>query len=333
MNMSGESILISVALPVYNGANYVREALDSVLAQEFPHFELVVSDNCSTDETPEILEAYAKSDNRIRVSRADTFLPQADNVNRVVELCSGTWVKLLCHDDRMYPECLRELHEAICSPCAKSVGLIGHGGDWLFANGYCYRPVVKKDVQPRFWKGPEFIGKLLNSTTDVGVPSLTTAMVRKEAWNASGRFDRRFVHFDVFLWIHLLMKRDYLFIPSLLTTTRIHGEQVAVSARKSLRSINDFRLFYREFLSEFGSELSLSALGRTKVSLRPLGAAGTTVAIEFLKGNVARAVSLFCKMPLLWWPLLPAFIVRNFRKEHRKIIPLRPYVPVHLIYP
>src|SRR2546430_1623778 len=107
--------LISVALPVYNGAVYLREALESILAQEFTDFELVVSENCSTDETPEILAEYARQDCRIRVSRSDTFLRQAENVNRAVELCAAPWVKLFCHDDLMSPTCLGSLYGAIRS--------------------------------------------------------------------------------------------------------------------------------------------------------------------------------------------------------------------------
>src|SRR5437762_2438372 len=96
---SNQPAKISVALPVYNGASYLRDAVDSILNQDYEDFELVVSDNCSTDETPQILADYARRDKRVRVSRTKTLIPQAANVNRAIELCHTTWVKLFCHDD------------------------------------------------------------------------------------------------------------------------------------------------------------------------------------------------------------------------------------------
>src|SRR5206468_10701299 len=100
---SNQPVKISVALPVYNGASYLRDAVDSILIQDYEDFELVVSDNCSTDETPQILADYAHRHKRVRVSRTESLLPQAANVNRAIGLCDAPWVKLFCHDDIMVP--------------------------------------------------------------------------------------------------------------------------------------------------------------------------------------------------------------------------------------
>src|SRR5690349_1241524 len=97
---------ISVALPVYNGADYLDEALETILAQDMADFELMISDNASTDATPDILAAYASKDRRVHVCRAETLLPQADNVNRAIGLCTSEWVMLFCHDDMMQSHCL-----------------------------------------------------------------------------------------------------------------------------------------------------------------------------------------------------------------------------------
>ena len=70
MEPSSISPIISVVLPVYNGQNYIREAIESILAQTYANFELVISDNASTDETQVICEEYAKMDPRIRYFRS-----------------------------------------------------------------------------------------------------------------------------------------------------------------------------------------------------------------------------------------------------------------------
>ncbi len=60
---------VSIGMPVYNGAPFLAETLDSWLAQDMGDFELIVSDNASTDDTPRILEEYSRRDERLRIQR------------------------------------------------------------------------------------------------------------------------------------------------------------------------------------------------------------------------------------------------------------------------
>ena len=78
--------LVSVGLPVYNGEKYLAETLDSLLAQTLNDFEIVISDNASTDRTPEICRSYQEKDHRVRYSRNDQNIGAALNFNRAVEL-------------------------------------------------------------------------------------------------------------------------------------------------------------------------------------------------------------------------------------------------------
>ncbi|UBF27329.1 glycosyltransferase [Kovacikia minuta CCNUW1] len=104
--MSDRLPRVSVGLAVYNGENYIREAIDSILAQTFEDFELIISDNASTDKTQEICLEYAARDQRIRYDRADRNRGAAWNQNRVFELSTGTYYKLAAHDDVIAPDYL-----------------------------------------------------------------------------------------------------------------------------------------------------------------------------------------------------------------------------------
>lgn len=104
--MSKDKPRVSIGLPVFNGEHYLAEALDSVLAQTYSDFELIISDNASTDRTPEIGEAYAAKDQRIRYYRNEKNLGAARNYNRVFELSSGEYFKWAAHDDVLGPEFL-----------------------------------------------------------------------------------------------------------------------------------------------------------------------------------------------------------------------------------
>jgi glycosyltransferase involved in cell wall biosynthesis len=100
-------------MPVYNGDRFLREALDSVLAQTFEDFELIISDNASTDRTQEICQAYAAQDQRIRYYRNEENLGAAWNYNRVFELSTGEYFKWAAHDDLCMPEYLERCVEVL----------------------------------------------------------------------------------------------------------------------------------------------------------------------------------------------------------------------------
>jgi glycosyltransferase involved in cell wall biosynthesis len=99
---------VSIGMPVYNGERYLLETLDSLLAQTFKDFELIISDNGSTDRTEQICRSYAARDGRIRYYRGETNRGAAWNHNRVFALSSGEYFKWQAHDDLCHPKFLEE---------------------------------------------------------------------------------------------------------------------------------------------------------------------------------------------------------------------------------
>jgi glycosyltransferase involved in cell wall biosynthesis len=83
--------LVSVGLFVHNGERFIQETLNSILNQTFTDFELIISDNASTDGTGEIAQAYAKSDDRIRYYRSEKNMGPGWNARRVYELATGKY--------------------------------------------------------------------------------------------------------------------------------------------------------------------------------------------------------------------------------------------------
>jgi glycosyltransferase involved in cell wall biosynthesis len=94
---------VSIGLPVYNGQQYLRHALDSLLTQTFGDFELIISDNASNDATPEIGREYAARDPRIRYVRHEVNRGAAWNFNYVFGLARGVCFKWHAHDDMLEP--------------------------------------------------------------------------------------------------------------------------------------------------------------------------------------------------------------------------------------
>jgi glycosyltransferase involved in cell wall biosynthesis len=97
--LADHSPRLSIGLPVYNGENFLSQALDSLLAQTFRDFEIIVSDNASTDRTPQIGQSYVRRDPRIRYMRNPRNLGAVPNWNRVFELSKAPLFKWAAHDD------------------------------------------------------------------------------------------------------------------------------------------------------------------------------------------------------------------------------------------
>lgn len=104
--MPDTSPRVSIGLPVWNGQKYIGEAIRSILSQSYTSFELLVSDNASTDRTLDIVRGYARQDARVRVLTSDQNRGAAWNFNRVVGEARGPLFKWAAHDDVLGPHFL-----------------------------------------------------------------------------------------------------------------------------------------------------------------------------------------------------------------------------------
>jgi glycosyltransferase involved in cell wall biosynthesis len=105
--------LLTIGLPVYNGERFLAKALDSYLAQSFTDFQIILSDNASTDRTEKIGRDYAASDKRIRYLRNARNMGAGWNFLRVYQLANGKYYKQAAHDDFCEPEFLAECINAL----------------------------------------------------------------------------------------------------------------------------------------------------------------------------------------------------------------------------
>lgn len=108
MSTSSEAPTVSIGLPVYNGARYLRQTLDSIVCQTFGDFELIISDNGSVDGSGEICREYASRDSRIRYYRNDENRGASWNYKRVFELARGKYFRWAPADDCFAPESVQE---------------------------------------------------------------------------------------------------------------------------------------------------------------------------------------------------------------------------------
>lgn len=130
---SSEQPLVSIGLPVLDGEQFLSDALDSILAQDFDDYEVIVSDNGSADGTRAIAERYAAKDPRIRYVRHDRQRGASFNFNYVARAARGRYFKWVAHDDRCGPRflsrCLEVLERdpatVLCYPRAVEIDATG----------------------------------------------------------------------------------------------------------------------------------------------------------------------------------------------------------------
>ena len=105
--MSNQEPFVSICMPTYNASIWIRDAIESALAQSWTNFELVISDNASTDGTLEIVRSFR--DSRIRLEPSERNIGLTLNHNRVIKLSTGRYLKFLHADDVLIPTCLEEM--------------------------------------------------------------------------------------------------------------------------------------------------------------------------------------------------------------------------------
>jgi glycosyltransferase involved in cell wall biosynthesis len=113
VNTARQSARVTVGLPVYNGAAYLSRALDSLLAQDYPAFDLVVADNASTDNSLDIARSYAARDSRVRVITSPVNVGVEQNFARVLGAATGTYFMWAACDDWWDPRFISRLVDVL----------------------------------------------------------------------------------------------------------------------------------------------------------------------------------------------------------------------------
>jgi glycosyltransferase involved in cell wall biosynthesis len=114
--------VISIVLPTYNGSKYIRKSIESCLQQTFTNFELIIVNDCSTDQTLSIIQEYAAKDDRIKIVNNDFNKKLPLSLNEGFERARGRYFTWTSDDNYYSPEALEKLHEIIAND--RSIDLV-----------------------------------------------------------------------------------------------------------------------------------------------------------------------------------------------------------------
>jgi glycosyltransferase involved in cell wall biosynthesis len=249
---------VSICLPVYNGAKYLAESLESVLSQTYPDFELLIGNDCSKDESQNIIESYGKRDKRIKAWTNATNLGHYPNYNSCLEKASGQLIKLFAQDDILRPGMLGRMVQAFNDN--PKISLAATARTWIDGQGHTIPVESQIDIKltKPFNRDTTIPGKealvltLMECTNWIGEPS--NQMFRAEFLD--GGFDTSFNQIGDLEYNYRLLERgDYYFIADELCLFRKHSNSWTKSNNAELRTYLDWLLLgakYRKYLSQAG---------------------------------------------------------------------------------
>lgn len=211
---------VSVCIPAYNHAQYLSKTIESVLQQTYADFELILIDDCSTDETPKLVRSI--KDPRFHYLRNQKNLGSTLNWNKCLQAAKGKYVSLLPADDWWKKRCVERFVTVLDRH--PRVGL-------AFASFYAFdmkqneSHLRQRFPQDRLFKGEEFFAMNVMDNR-VATPAV---MVRQECYQRLGYLDPYFrIVGDWELWLRIALHYDVAYIAQALGHWRYHGQNASI---------------------------------------------------------------------------------------------------------
>jgi glycosyltransferase involved in cell wall biosynthesis len=229
---------VSVVIPSYNRARYLRRAIQSVLDQTFKDFEIIVVDDASTDETPQIVEAFRNP--TIRYFRHDTNQREARSRNPGVQNAVGEYIAFLDDDDSWLPQKLA-LQVDLFDKSPSKLGAVYCSS--LEVDGETGRVLSKWNAQKR---GNIF--RDLSEVNWIGIPSVI--VLRRQCFDTLGLFDEQ-IEFglDFDMWIRVARAYEYDFISEPLVLRSIYHKRLSTNYELVLKGAESMLRKYGDYFS------------------------------------------------------------------------------------
>jgi glycosyltransferase involved in cell wall biosynthesis len=223
--------LVSVLMTAYNREKYLGYAIESVLASTYPNWELIVVDDVSKDRTFEVAKSYSKKDSRVRVFRNEKNLGDYGNRNQAAALADGKYLKYVDADDYIYPWGLEIL--------VKLMEQYPQAG-W----GLCSLVQITEKPYPVLLTGKQAY-EYHYGGYEIFNKAPLSAIIRKDAFEAVGRFDSIIPHAGDFeMWHRMALRFPVLLMPDGMVWYRDHAEQESNTRHLFLSVYEGVRLKY-----------------------------------------------------------------------------------------
>jgi glycosyltransferase involved in cell wall biosynthesis len=233
---------VSVCIPVYNGSDYIAESIQSVLEQTYRDFELIVCDNCSSDNTPDIVKSF--HDPRLTYVRNERNLGLSGNESRCLELANGEYICIFHHDDVMLPDNLERKVKLLDEH--PEVGFVHSNITVIDSKGEVVSWNIWNEDSRRDYvdDGLTVFSRYLAYSPLGASIFIGAVLARRDCYNHFGGFSERLPHCsDSEMWMRMLLFYKVACIGAPLVKYRIHSTSTS-SSWGDYRSINYIKEHY-----------------------------------------------------------------------------------------
>ncbi len=245
---------VSVIIPTYNRARYLKECIDSVLNQGFMNLEIIVCDNASTDNTTQIINSF--NDKRIFYYRNNTNLGATKNYNKVLSYVTGDFIQIFGDDDVMNIGCIQKKLEIFNS--YPTVGLIhtdlniiNEKSEITSADHWAKNAWGKWSTthsESRFFSNAEY-HKILYRIRNI--ISMATVMIRREVFEKVGYFNSNLDYIiDWDYWLRITLFYDVYYLNEKLISQRLHASNEQKSMTQLIHK-NEEKIMYTDLKSKY----------------------------------------------------------------------------------
>ena len=227
--------IVSICIPSYNNESYISKTITSVLNQTYQNFEIIISDDASTDNTIEIAKSF--NDSRIKIFNNEINSGLTANWNRSIDLAQGDYIKLVCGDDILYPNCLEKQVKVLDNDTNFSIALVTSHSHVI--NSIDKVIFKRKSVfKPGENNSEKVMKKCIRIGTNlIGEPMV--GMIRRGSLSEDIKYDGSNPYMiDLDFWFKLLQKGNLYIINDYLSAFRVSSGSISASL-----NIKQFKLF------------------------------------------------------------------------------------------
>ena len=290
--MKKEEKMVSIVLPVYNGAQYLKKSIDSVLAQTYTNWELLILDDCSTDEKPHISQNYAKEDSRIIYIRNENNLKLPGNLNKGFSLSKGEYITWTSDDNKFHPTALEKMVNALEN---------SNNAKFVYAS---YNTIDENDTVTDHYIVPSNTRNIIVGSNCIGACFMYT----REVYEKIGDYDTDlFLTEDFDYWQRIIAKFETVSISEILYDYRKHAANLTSTMKK-----DRFYTAYKKMLLK-----NISSFGKLNCEQKYFYYSALYTCEEYLQSDMVRNIESKKKrysFVYYWTHQLPSKVKRIIKK-------------------
>jgi glycosyltransferase involved in cell wall biosynthesis len=251
--MADDMPLVTIGIPNYNYAHYIKNTLNSVAHQTYPNIELIIVDDCSTDDSINEIDNWIKNYSgtvKINFIKNEVNLGLTKSCNVILKNATGKYLQTLDADDIIFPKKIEK--QVPLFKNGNNVALVYSNAEIIDESGKIIHPNYLEQIRYNENEMPQ--GKIFDALFEFNFIPLPSVLIDKEMALVAGGFDEHQQVQDYYMWLKLSEKHDMLYLNEKTAYYRSHQSSMSRSSKTSARSVESVLVTKYRYL-ETGNEV------------------------------------------------------------------------------